>query len=73
MCEVFPPFLLDIVVCDAQKHKYYIYSFMLICSSMLISLLVQDALMRKRMTSHRQGQKWGTTYPVTAFCFLCHC
>jgi len=25
MCEVFPPFLLDIVVCDAQKHKYCIY------------------------------------------------
>jgi len=26
MCKVFPTFLLDIVVCDAQKHKYCIYT-----------------------------------------------
>jgi len=25
MCKVFSPFLLEIVVCDAQKHKYCIY------------------------------------------------
>ena len=25
MCKVFPPFLFEIVVCDAQKHKYCIY------------------------------------------------